>query len=447
MSCKIKLADGGVSQVLAANGNPSKLYQQILTLPFVQGEEDAIAYYQQTLKAKDVISDENNEPILFSTARSSYNKLGLPNHNVYTNSFSEALTTDKENKGVEVGFLKKRSEVSIKDPKNLFTSVRNTALYSNKQITAQKGNEIIVVDPSANNFQTLSQVSRNTKDKTVSGFVNGLMSQGFLKPSKTKNLYLNSSETINQVLQNDQNNLLYHGSPYSFDRFSMDKIGTGEGFNMFGWGLYFTDVKDVAKSYATNNRINTNNRYINLLSTDFNTTDITKSIALLETMAEDIMEFDPTQYNEINTVLDFLRNAKKQGVTNTQDLVERGYVYSVSLNKNLSDLNMISWYDEVPTELSSKIDKVKVEPNETFEQLYKRLGTPQEASTYLKELGFDGIKYPTDTLSQNGNQNGFNYVLFTDEIIVQSTPTTGKTISQATSELINSGVIQASCKF
>jgi hypothetical protein len=43
---------------------------------------------------------------------------------------------------------------------------------------------------------------------------------------------------------------VWHGSPHSFDRFSMDKIGTGEGAQAFGHGLYFTDLVDVAKHYA-----------------------------------------------------------------------------------------------------------------------------------------------------------------------------------------------------
>src|SRR3990167_3864882 len=42
----------------------------------------------------------------------------------------------------------------------------------------------------------------------------------------------------------------YHGSPYEFDKFKTKKIGTGEGEAAFGWGLYFTDKKDIAKNYA-----------------------------------------------------------------------------------------------------------------------------------------------------------------------------------------------------
>lgn len=41
----------------------------------------------------------------------------------------------------------------------------------------------------------------------------------------------------------------YHGSPYHFDKFSIDKIGSGEGNQAYGWGLYFAGAKDVAEYY------------------------------------------------------------------------------------------------------------------------------------------------------------------------------------------------------
>lgn len=41
----------------------------------------------------------------------------------------------------------------------------------------------------------------------------------------------------------------YHGSPHDFDKFSMDKIGTGEGAQAYGHGLYFADSEDVARNY------------------------------------------------------------------------------------------------------------------------------------------------------------------------------------------------------
>jgi hypothetical protein len=41
----------------------------------------------------------------------------------------------------------------------------------------------------------------------------------------------------------------YHGSPHDFDRFDMSKIGTGEGAQAYGHGLYFAEREGVARSY------------------------------------------------------------------------------------------------------------------------------------------------------------------------------------------------------
>ncbi|MBU6407979.1 MAG: hypothetical protein KGS44_12755 [Alphaproteobacteria bacterium] len=41
----------------------------------------------------------------------------------------------------------------------------------------------------------------------------------------------------------------WHGSPHIFDRFDLSKIGTGEGAQAYGWGLYFAGNKAVAKYY------------------------------------------------------------------------------------------------------------------------------------------------------------------------------------------------------
>ena len=41
----------------------------------------------------------------------------------------------------------------------------------------------------------------------------------------------------------------YHGSPHLFEKFSLSAIGTGEGAQAFGWGLYFAGRKAVAEWY------------------------------------------------------------------------------------------------------------------------------------------------------------------------------------------------------
>ncbi|MDR2696031.1 MAG: hypothetical protein LBC79_06590, partial [Deltaproteobacteria bacterium] len=44
----------------------------------------------------------------------------------------------------------------------------------------------------------------------------------------------------------------FHGSPYHFDKFTLDHIGTGEGAQAYGWGLYFAGERKVAEWYRKN---------------------------------------------------------------------------------------------------------------------------------------------------------------------------------------------------
>ena len=41
----------------------------------------------------------------------------------------------------------------------------------------------------------------------------------------------------------------YHGSPHEFDKFTTEAIGTGEGAQAYGHGLYFAEAEDVARGY------------------------------------------------------------------------------------------------------------------------------------------------------------------------------------------------------
>lgn len=42
----------------------------------------------------------------------------------------------------------------------------------------------------------------------------------------------------------------YHGSPHLFEKFALSKIGTGEGAQAFGHGLYFAENPKIAAGYA-----------------------------------------------------------------------------------------------------------------------------------------------------------------------------------------------------
>ena len=68
--------------------------------------------------------------------------------------------------------------------------------------------------------------------------------------------YFNNSIPNEKDLSNYRNansNIFYqsvwHGSPYDFDEFDLGSIGGGLGTQAFGWGLYFTENKNVAEKY------------------------------------------------------------------------------------------------------------------------------------------------------------------------------------------------------
>ena len=46
----------------------------------------------------------------------------------------------------------------------------------------------------------------------------------------------------------------YHGSPHNFDRFDASKIGSGEGAQAYGYGLYFSSAEELGQRYRDNLR-------------------------------------------------------------------------------------------------------------------------------------------------------------------------------------------------
>lgn len=59
-------------------------------------------------------------------------------------------------------------------------------------------------------------------------------------------------EALNQesmAVQYGDSQLVFHGSPHFFDQFAINRIGTGEGAQVYGHGLYFAEVLGNAKAY------------------------------------------------------------------------------------------------------------------------------------------------------------------------------------------------------
>jgi hypothetical protein len=64
---------------------------------------------------------------------------------------------------------------------------------------------------------------------------------------------LNISNPIGSIGAGLFGHTVYHGSPHLFDKFDMKKIGTGEGAQAYGHGLYFAENPAVAGQYKDTN--------------------------------------------------------------------------------------------------------------------------------------------------------------------------------------------------
>lgn len=116
--------------------------------------------------------------------------------------------------------------------KSIFPRV-NATWYSNAinngdllYVNTKKINRLTV-----NNVQSNGQVSVNR-----SNIINSIPNENDLDKLRKKYNY--------QYYQS-----AWHGSPYDFDEFDLGSIGGGLGTQAFGWGLYFTENKNVAEKY------------------------------------------------------------------------------------------------------------------------------------------------------------------------------------------------------
>lgn len=75
------------------------------------------------------------------------------------------------------------------------------------------------------------------------------------RTTQTSDIWSNKTSNDKSFEQNQEidDDLLfqsaYHGTPHNFDEFSLDAIGTGEGAQAHGWGLYFAENKEISDNY------------------------------------------------------------------------------------------------------------------------------------------------------------------------------------------------------
>ena len=245
---------------------------------------------------------------------------------------------------------------------------------------------------------------------------------------------------------------IFQGTPYDFNAYSTDYIGTGEGNQAFGWGLYFTDKKDIAKEYAKNenlllqkirNKLGIQARSIYLF--------IPHNIDKVEYLKNQLIELKEREKKEDKEYVDIIKERIRL-YENLIDLIQQdeGKIYSVTLFKGEkeTDYHLIKWENPLIVDDLVKIfeeaEKIggiefkngweldekygltnergyKITGEEMYGWLSKQLGGDKEASLFLLRAGIDGIKYKSGTLSGMKDKEGYNYVIFdADDITIEN---------------------------
>jgi hypothetical protein len=232
----------------------------------------------------------------------------------------------------------------------------------------------------------------------------------------------------------------YHGSPYKFEQFDIEKIGTGEGAQAYGYGLYFAESEDVARGYKealTNPRIEVGGKPADLIYT----ADIRERFADLydevgDEISQERLDVILSNMSQANTesdlenVLSSFRPEERRlfetYVRPQAEFVEpEGAVYEVQIQAGQDEL--INW-DKPVAEQSPKIRdallKLKgVDENTKGEFAYYRLAADatgkeaqQQATERATQLGIKGIKY-ADGFSRKTEGGTSNFVVFDPRII------------------------------
>jgi hypothetical protein len=249
----------------------------------------------------------------------------------------------------------------------------------------------------------------------------------------------------------------YHGSPHKFDKFDISKIGTGEGAQAYGHGLYFAEAEPVARNYLGHPEARYRRFSGHMEPREEFAFDIATGMS--DPRDFDIMTKLASKYGE-NISFDEAQDLAKRALSN------RGSMYEVDIHADPD--RMINWdarlgeqnkavqdffgfkkqempefnvsetghsdprwkysvdgYPAAPTEekaLKSAMDTFNSSlssrgnfGHQAFKEAQSKYGA-QGISDALKEAGIPGIKY-LDGASRAGGEGSSNYVVFDPKLI------------------------------
>lgn len=244
----------------------------------------------------------------------------------------------------------------------------------------------------------------------------------------------------------------YHGSPHKFDEFSMEHIGSGEGEQAYGYGLYFAEKPSVARSYQmAQNRASTSvlssgkdsMEVPDWLGFEIKQNGIDDAISIWEKrLAAEMDNLNSPgvtqpwilegRINRLKSDLDHMRAIKANGDINISD---PGAFYKVDIPDKYAN-NFLDWdkplseqKDSVKQAIKKMTDSIHGKgsfdefvgsnPDIDFRDWSNNLMETmpdQQISEQLNKAGIKGIRY-LDQGSRGAGKGTHNYVVFDDKII------------------------------
>ena len=133
----------------------------------------------------------------------------------------------------------------------------------------------------------------------------------------------------------------WHGSPYDFDEFDLGSIGGGLGTQAFGWGLYFTENKNVVEKYKverkSKNKFTLNGNDIPIeyapvieqifggINVENNKESLLNRLVLNRDAEQSNLDLVTKNLNELDGVLDFITQNSKFTINKLPTLVDNKF--------------------------------------------------------------------------------------------------------------------------
>jgi len=205
---------------------------------------------------------------------------------------------------------------------------------------------------------------------------------------------------------------VYHGSPHLFERFSMKKIGTGEGNQAYGRGLYMAQAPEVGQEYAKN-LANADKMNQGRLMPHANAQRLVDVAGDPKYAADDlkfVLESNPDhpQAKLLSETLKFIESGDyKNPLANT------GNFYKV----DLPDTHIRRMLDfdtplkNQPKPVRNLAKSLGMDLNDLGGDLLAKVGKGDAGKKILQDAGIPGVKY-LDQTSRNAKAGTRNFVVF-----------------------------------